>query len=161
MHLQLIFLFARRERQAFEEHEFLAGDFVGLDFDFEIAGFEFDLAKVEGHIHALLVHFAWEFLRTDGDSESAAEGLLTYCGDGAAVGFDLGFVRFGGVVVERGLEGSGLGETGFPKHGAVFAFPAFRMGGDRSAFAEAPAFSVHWAEKLSGEDAEFVVGVRL
>ena len=157
----MVFFCAWGEREAFEEHEFFSRDFISLDFDLNVAGFECEVAEVEGNIHAVLANFAFQCLVPNRNCECAAKCLLGLGGDRTAVGFDLGFVGCGGVVVERGLEGGGLGEAGFPPHSAVFVRPTFGMRGDRGAFAEVPAFSVHWAEKLSGEDAEFVRGVRL
>ena len=150
------FFSAWGEREALEEHELFTGDFVSFDRNVMFAGLEGDLAEIDGHIHALLAHFAFERLISDQNGESAAEGLLALGGNGAAVGFDLGFVRFGGVVVDGNFECAWAGQAGFPAHGTVFGFPALRMRGDRGAFAEAPAFAVHRAEKLGGEDTEFV-----
>ena len=152
----MVFFSAWGEREALEEHELFTGDFVSFDRNVMFAGLEGDLAEIDGHIHALLAHFAFERLISDQNGESAAEGLLALGGNGAAVSFDLGFVRFWGVVVDGDLETTRLGEAGFKAHGAVFGFPALRMRGDRCAFAEAPAFAVHRAEKLGGEDAEFI-----
>ena len=116
----MVFFCAWGEREAFEEHEFFAGDFVSLDFDLKVAGFECEVAEIEGNIHAVLANFAFQCLVPDRNSECAAEGLLALGGDGAAVGFYFGFIRLGSVVAEGGLEGGGLGEAGLPADSAVF-----------------------------------------